>query len=127
MEQLTINKTTDYSRDSELRELLRLYPLALARLSSPSIFQFKLRGQKTNCTHRSIEEWLEVKLTVERLLARLSQREQQAVRGYYFDGYRQSEVAETLAISQSRLSRILSTARQSLLFFYQKHHSGVIF
>jgi len=119
MEHLAADNTPEYDREAELRRLLRLYPLALARLSSPPTFQFQPRGKQTNSIHRSIEEWLEVKLTVERLLARLSQREQQAVRGYYFLGYRQGEVAQGLGISQSRLSRILSTARQSLLFFYQ--------
>ena len=126
MELLTTDRTTEYDGDSQLRELLRLYPLALARLSSPATFQFRQPEQRRNCVHRNIEEWLEVKLTVERLLARLSRREQQAVQSYYFHGYRQSEVARTLGVSQSRLSRLLSVARQSLLFFYRRYHNGVI-
>ncbi len=126
MKHQTDGNTIRYDHEAELRQLLRLYPLALARLSSPPTFQFSQREQQTNNIRRSIEEWLEVKLTVERLLDSLSQRERLAVRGYYFQGDRQVEVARSLGISQSRLSRILSTARGRLLCFYLKHHVGII-
>jgi len=59
---------------------------------------------------RSVED----RLLVEKLLARLPEREQTIVQLRYFDGLTQSEIAERIGISQMHVSRLLTKSLERL-------------
>ena len=103
--------------EANLKTLLRLYPRALAYLYTVGAVQLEQlvrRGGSTS-PHQAVEDWLDVKLEVERRLRRLDERLRLAVTLYYLRGYRQREVARRLGISQPRLSQLLRRARNMMV------------
>lgn len=113
MREVVVSKELERLDENELEGMLRLYPVALARLytckavRSDGIVQ---RGAAERSEH-SLEGWLHIKLEVEKRLRRLDERRRRAVLLYYLLGLRQREIASRLGVSQPRLSQLLNRAR----------------